>query len=81
MSKLGDLFRSWLRSAERVFHLLVGIVFLFLTFLGASVALTEWQFYQRSPSVGTVRLSLLAGFTVLLFICSLYSFLRARSVR
>ena len=81
MGKLGDLFRSWYRSAERVFHLLVGIVFLFLTFLSASVSFTEWQFYQRSTSVGAVRLSLLAGFTLLLFICSLYSFLRARSVR
>ncbi len=81
VSRLGDLLRSWLRSAERLFHMLVGIVFLVLTLAGASVSLTEWQFYQRSPSIGLVRLSLLAGFTIFLFFCALYSFMRARSVR
>ena len=81
LSRLGDLLRSWLRSAERLFHMLIGVTFLFLTFLGASVAFNEWQSYQRTPAVGTVRLGLLAGFTVVLFVCSLYSFLRARSVR
>ena len=81
MSKLGDLFRSWLRAAERIFHLLVGLVFLFLTLAGASVAFNEWQYYQRSPSIGLVRFGLLAGFTALLFVFCLYSFLKARSVR
>ncbi len=64
-----------------MFHLLVGVVFLVLTLAGASVSFTEWQFYQRSPSIGVVRLSLLAGFTIFLFFCALYSFVRARSVR
>lgn len=81
VSRLGDLSRKWLRSAERLFHMLVGIVFLVLTLAGASVSFSEWQFYQRSPSIGVVRLSLLAGFTVFLFFCALYSFLRARGVR
>jgi hypothetical protein len=70
-----------LRSAERLFQALVGLVFLFFTLAGASVAYSEWQSYQYSPSTGMVRLSLLVGFTVLLFLCSLYSFLRARSVK
>ena len=81
VSRVGDLLRSWLRSAERLFQALVGLVFLFFTLAGASVAYSEWQSYQHSPSTGMVRLSLLVGFTVLLFLCSLYSFLRARSVK
>ena len=81
MSRLSDLLRSWLQSAERLFHALVGVVFLFFTLAGASVSYSEWQFYQHSPSTGVIRLSLLAGFTLLLFVCCLYSFLKARSVR
>lgn len=81
MGKLGDLFRSWWRAAERLFHILVGLVFLVLTLAGASVAIAEWQYYHKSPSVGLVRFSMLAGFTALLFIFCLYSFLKARSVR
>jgi hypothetical protein len=81
LSKLGDLLRGGLRSAERMFHMLVGVVFLFLALAGASVAFQEWQSYQRSPSVGLVRFGLLAGFTALLFVFCLYSFLKARSVR
>ena len=81
MGRLSDLFRSWLQAAERLFHALVGVVFLFFTLAGASVAYSEWQSYQHSPSTGVVRLSMLAGFTVLLFVCCLYSFLKARSVR
>jgi uncharacterized membrane protein len=81
LSKLGELFKGGLRAAERMFHMLVGLVFLFLTLAGASVSFNEWQYYQRSPSVGLVRFGLLAGFTALLFVFCLYSFLKARSVR
>jgi hypothetical protein len=81
VSKLGDLFRSWLRAAERLFQALVGLVFLFFTLAGASVAYEEWKSYEHSPSTGVVRLSLLVGFTVLLFFCSLYSFLKSRSIK
>ena len=81
MSKLGVLMKRWLRAAERSFHMLVGIAFLFLTMLGAHVSFNEWLDYLKSPSVGLVRFGLLASFTGLLFLFSLYSFLRARSVR
>ena len=81
MSRLGDLMKRWLRAAERTFHMLVGIAFLFLTMLGAHVAFNEWLDYQKMPSVGLVRFALLTCFTGLLFLFSLYSFLRARSVR
>jgi hypothetical protein len=81
LSKLEDLLDRWLRHAKRLFHFAVGLVFLMLTLAGASVSFAEWRYYERSPSVGLVRFGLLAGFTGLLFIFCLYSFLKARSVR
>ena len=81
VSRLGDLFRSWQRGIERLFHMLVGVVFLVFTCAGASVTLKEWESYKHAPSTGVVRLSLLAGFTILLFVCTLYTFLKARSTR
>ncbi|MFB3922557.1 MAG: hypothetical protein ACE145_12600 [Terriglobia bacterium] len=81
MAKLGELLLGWKKQAQRMFHVIVGLVFLMLTFAGATVSITEWQYYQRSPSQGLLRFGLLASFTVLLFIFCLYSFLKARSVR
>lgn len=66
---------------QRLFHLLVGLAFLFLAFAGASVSFSEWRYYEATPSVGLVRFGLLAGFTVLLLIFCLYSLAKARSVR
>lgn len=70
-----------MRQAERMFHVLVGMVFLVLAFAGVTVSITEWQYYERSPSQGLLRFGLLASFTIVLFIFCLYSFLKARSVR
>lgn len=81
MSKLNDSLARWFRHTQRLFHLLVGLVFLFFTLAGAAVSFTEWRYYHETPSVGLVRFGLLAGFTVFLFIFCLYSFLKARSVR
>ena len=67
--------------AQRLFHLLVGVAFLLLAFAGAHVSLTEWMFYRHEPASGLVRFYLVAGFTVLLILFSLYSFAKARSVR
>lgn len=82
MSKLSDLLARWFRHAQRLFHVLVGLVFLCLALAGAAVSFQQWQDYQKQiPSVGVVGVSLLAGFTVLLLIFCLYSFVKARSVR
>lgn len=81
MSKLEELLDRWVRHARRLFHFAVALVFLVLTLAGASVSFAEWRYYERSPSEGLVRFALLAGFTGLLFIFCLYSFLKARSVR
>jgi membrane protein implicated in regulation of membrane protease activity len=61
--------------------MLVGLVFLALAAAGAEVSFSEWQDYLKSPSVGLVRFVLVASFTVLLVVFSLYSFAKARSVR
>lgn len=81
MSRLGELLNRLFLHAQRVFHLLVAVVFFFLTLAGVTVSLAEWRYYRQSPAVGLVRFGLLAGFTVLLFIFCLYSFVKARSVR
>ncbi len=81
MSRLGDLLRSWLRSAERLFQALLGLVFLFFTLAGASVSYEEWKSFEHSASASMVRLSLLVGFTIMLFLFSLYSFLKSRSIK
>jgi sulfite exporter TauE/SafE len=61
--------------------MLVGLAFLVLAVAGASVSFSEWQFYLKSPSVGLVRVVLVASFTVLLIIFGLYSLAKARSIR
>ena len=81
LGKLSELLSGWMRQAERMFHVLVGLVFLVLAIAGVTVSMTEWQYYERSPSQGLLRFGLLASFTVVLFIFCLYSFLKARSVR
>lgn len=81
MSKLAYLLRRWFFLAQQLFHVLVGIAFLVLAVAGASVCFSEWRYYRQAPSVGWLRLGIVAGFTVILIIFGLYSFLKARSVR
>lgn len=59
----------------------VGLAFLFLAGAGAWVSVAAWQSYLENPSEGLWRFGFLTGFTLLLFILCLYSFLKARSVR
>lgn len=81
MERLTHLVVRLFRHTQRLWHMLVGLVFLVLAVVGATVSLNEWLFYRRAPSTGLVRFGLLASFTVLLVIFSLYSFAKARSVR
>ncbi len=76
-SFLGRLFRR----AQQLFHLVIGIVFLFLTMAGVTVSMKLWQDYQQMPSDGIWSFGMVASFTVLLFVFCLYSFVKARSVR
>ncbi len=81
MSKLSNVISHSFRHAQRLFHMLVGLAFLILAVAGASVSVSEWQYYLKSSSVGLVRAILFASFTVVLIIFCLYSFLKARSIR
>jgi hypothetical protein len=81
MSDLGGQFGRWFRNAQRMFHMLVGLVFLVLTLAGASVSVNLWDDYRSAPEQGLVSFELVSGFTVLLFILCLYTFAKARSVR
>jgi hypothetical protein len=61
--------------------MLIGLAFMFLTAAGAWVTFTEWQDFRKVPSLGPVRFGMVGGFTVLLAIFCLYSFVKARNVR
>ncbi len=67
--------------AQQLFHLLVAVLFLFLTLAGVSVSMKLWQDYRNVPTDGIWGFSMVATFTVLLLIFCLYSFVKARSVR
>ena len=81
MSRLANLLVRWLRQTQRLFHLLVGLAFLLLAIAGAEVCFSEWSEYRKAPEVGLFRFGMVGGFTVLLIVFGLYSFLKARSVR
>lgn len=81
LSRIGTLLGQLWRLAERLFHVLVGGVFLVLAGAGAAVSFSEWQRYAADASTGLWRFRLLVAFTVLLIVCGLYSFAKARSVR
>jgi hypothetical protein len=77
----GQLLSKGWRHARRIFHALVGVAFLFFAGAGATLAFSEWRAYSATPSNGVWRFGLLAGFTLLLLMFGLYSFLKARNVR
>jgi hypothetical protein len=81
LGRLGNLIGKGFLQARRAFHMLVGLVFLFLAAAGASLSFKLWGDYRKSPAGGLVNFDMVAGFTVLLIILSLYSFAKARSVR
>ncbi len=69
------------RQARRIFHVLIGITFLFFAAAGATLSYSEWQTYAQAPANGIWRFAVLSGFTVLLVIFGVYSIAKARSVR
>lgn len=79
--RLRQAARRGLRQAERAFHLAIAAIFLVLAAVGASLSVSEWRFYEQAPQVGWLRLALFGSFTLLLVGFSLYSYLKARSVR
>ena len=69
------------RRTQQVFHLLIALAFLFLTGAGVEVSLQLWRDYQKTPAGGMWSFGMVVSFTVVLLFFSLYSFLKARSVR
>ena len=81
LSRLGDLLHYWFLNAQRLFHMLIGLVFMVLTLVGAALTFAEWEGYKKTPQVGLVHFTLFGGFTLFLAILSLYTFGKARNVR
>lgn len=81
MSKLSELLGRWYRHVQRVFHLVVGLTFLILALAGALLSISEWRSYRENQALGWAHFGTMLAFTILLVILSLYSFVRARSVR
>jgi len=80
LSRLGSLVRYWFINAKRLFHMLIGVAFMGLTLAGATLTYAEWEGYRRSPGLGLIHFSMFGGFTILLAILCLYSFMKARNV-
>ncbi len=81
MSRLGDLLQHWYLIAQRLFHILTGLIFMVLTVGGAMVTFNEWMDYRKNPQTGVIELTVFGGFTIFLAILCLYSFVKARNVR
>jgi TRAP-type C4-dicarboxylate transport system permease small subunit len=81
VGRISEQFRRVVRQARRVLELIVGLAFLFLAGAGGEVSFRLWKEHRNHPEQGMATFGLVASFTVLLIIFSLYSFARARSVR
>ena len=81
MGQVIHLFRRHIRQAQRVFHALIGLAFLLLSIAGGVLAFSEWRTYRENQMNGMMQFGFTAGFTLLLIVLSLYSFVKARSVR
>lgn len=78
---IGQLAKRGVRQAQRLFHMLMALAFLGLAAVGAELSFSEWRFYEKAPQSGLVRFAMFAGFTVMLILFGLHSFLKARSVK
>ncbi|MGH9447749.1 MAG: hypothetical protein ACRD3O_18805 [Terriglobia bacterium] len=81
MSTLGYRLRRGARLVHRIFELVIGLAFLVMAAGAISLSLTEWHKYSENPSTGLSLFYMFVSFSVLLVLCSLYSFLKARSIR
>jgi hypothetical protein len=61
--------------------MLIGLAFMVLTMIGATVTYSEWEGYRKAPESGLMLIYVFGGFTLFLAILCLYSFAKARSVR
>jgi hypothetical protein len=78
---IGERLSYGWRQARRIFHVLIGLTFLFFAAAGATLSYSEWQAYSQAPANGIWRFAVLTSFTVLLVIFGVYSIAKARNVR
>jgi len=81
LSRLESIFHYWFINAKRLFHLLIALAFMALTFAVAFQAFVSWEDYRKTPELGLLDFRLLGGLAIFLAILCLYSFAKARSVR
>ncbi len=81
MGKIAERFQRGVRHTQRIFHLAIALIFLFLAVSGAAVAIEMWQEHRHQANSGVVGFTVMAAFAAVLMIFSLYSFAKARSVR
>ena len=81
LNSMGELLSRWFRHARRFFQMMIGLAFLCLAVAGGLVSFSEWRTYQANQTLGWSHFGAMLAFTIFLIILSLYSFLRARSVR
>ena len=81
MSRLGSLVRHLFLNVQRLFHLVIALLFMLLTVATASQTYLEWQDYRKTPTAGLLYFRLYAGLSVFLAILCLYSFVKAKNVR
>ena len=81
LGKLRELIQRWHRHARRWFHMLVGLAFFILAMAGATLSFSEWRSYRENEAAGYAHFGFVLCFTIFLVILSLYSFVKARSVR
>ena len=60
---------------------MVGLAFFILAMVGATLSFSEWRSYRENEAAGYMHFGFILCFTIFLIILSLYSFVKARSVR
>lgn len=77
-----SLNRLW-QFAQQLFHFCIGLVFLGFSIACGIQAVKEWKIHLEVPSDGVAYFSfaMFGAFTLVLFSCALYTFLKVRSVR
>ena len=81
LGNLKELINRWNRHARRWFHMLVALAFFILAMVGATLSFSEWRSYRENEAAGYTHFGFVLCFTIFLVILSLYSFVKARSVR
>jgi TRAP-type C4-dicarboxylate transport system permease small subunit len=81
LSTLGNRLHRAKTQAHRILEFVVGVLFMILAAACITVCMTQWHKYVENPATGLSLFYMFVVFSLVLFFCSLYSFLKARSIR